>query len=105
MPANKKEKEYVYYLYALATLAYSLFKTYTVSLFKLKQLFNSFTVNVQLGHGDSWAEKTESQYSQPLILYKYKMEQYQSTIQIHVLFQSVYNLIIKLQERTVQQSM
>ena len=68
MPANKKEKEYVYYLYALATLAYSLFKTYTVSLFKLKQLFNFFTVNVQLGHGDSWVPKTESQYSQPLIL-------------------------------------
>ena len=68
MPANKKEKEYVYYLYALATLAYSLFKEYTVSLVKLKQLSNIFTVNVQLAHGDIWAEKTESQYSQPLIL-------------------------------------
>ena len=58
----------MYYLYALATLAYSLFKEYTVSLVKLKQLFNSFTVNVQLGHGDSWAEKTESEYIQSLIL-------------------------------------
>ena len=68
-------------------------------------MFNFFTVNVQLGYGDSWAEKTESQYSQPLILYKYKMEQYQLTILVHVLFESVCNLIIKLHELNVQQSM
>ena len=68
MPANKKEKEYVYYLYALAASLQYFYTIYTVSIFKLKQSFNFFTVNVQLGHGDSWAEKTESEYIQSLIL-------------------------------------
>ena len=58
----------MYYLYALAASLQYFYTIYTVSIFKLKQSFNFFTVNVQLGHGDTWAEIAESQYTQPLIL-------------------------------------
>ena len=38
MPAIKKEKEYVYYLYTLAALDYSVFKQYKSITFQIKTI-------------------------------------------------------------------